>query len=96
MIIACEGVTLKFDSVDAEFSSSALDPVTDQRQTNRFYSYAQVSFGAKNEGRVDGRYLYFNENAFTKPDCQNLLYCQFLNLRSSLFKELEVKYLLSL
>ena len=40
--------------------------------------------------------MYFDENAFTKLDCKNLLYCQFLNLRSSLFKELEIKYLLSL
>ena len=86
MIIACEGVTLKFNSVDAEFSTSPLDPAADQRKTNRLYSYAQVSFGAKNEGRLDGRYLYFDENAFTKLDCKNLLYCQFLNLRSSLFK----------
>ena len=96
MIIACDGVILKFDSVDAEFSSSPLDPAADQRKTNRFYSYVQVSFGAKNESRVDGLYLYFDENAFTKLDCKNLLYCQFLNLRSSLCKELDIKYLVSL
>ena len=96
MIIACEGVILKFDSVDAEFSSSPLDPAADQRKTNRFYSYAQVSFGAKNEGILDGRHLCFSENAFTKLDCQNLLYCQFLNMRSSLFEELDVIFLISL
>ena len=90
------GVCLKFDSSDVEFSSSPLDPAADQRKTNRFYSHAQVSFGAKNESRVDRRYLYFDENAFTKLDSKNLLYCQFLNLRSSLFKGLDVKYLLSL
>ena len=78
MVIACEGVILKFDSVDAEFSSSPLDPAADQRKTNRFYSYAQVSFGAKNEARVDGLYLYFNENAFTKLDCKNYYTVNFL------------------
>ena len=40
MVIACDSVILKFDSVDAEFSSSPLDPAADQRKTNRFYSYA--------------------------------------------------------
>ena len=52
--------------------------------------------GAKNNGVLDLMKLQFNENAFTKADCRNLLYCQFLNLRSSLIKELELKYLLSL
>ena len=96
MVIACDGVMLKFNSVDAEFSSSPLDPVADQRKTNCFYSYAQVNFGAKNKSRVDGLYLCFNESAFTKLDYKNLLYCQFLYLRGSLFQKLDVKFLLSL
>ena len=88
MVVALGGAILKFDSVDAEFCSSPLDPAADQRKTNRFFTLAQVSLGAANVGIIDDKYLNFVENAFTKLDGHNLMYCQFLNLRGSLFKEL--------
>ena len=96
MIVACNDVILKFNTVDAEFPRLPLGPAADQNKANQFYSYAQVSVGAKSEGRLDGRHLYFDENMFTKLEYYNLLYCQFLNMRSSLYKELDVKLLLSL
>ena len=53
-----------------------------------------MSLGTANVGMMNGDYIRFDENAYTKLDGRNLLYCLFLNLRGSLFKELEVKYLM--
>ena len=55
-----------------------------------------MSLGTKNNVVIGDRTMYFDNNAYIKFDGRNLYYCQFLNMRHSSFRELEVKYLISL
>ena len=66
---------LRFDSVNVDFSSSPVFPSIDQQKTNNYFSLALVSFGAANKGSLNGKLISFNENAYTKLDSRNLMYC---------------------
>ena len=96
MIELNAGVVINHDSIETDFMSSPILTLQNEYNVSDYYAYGDVSLGIANNVKLGDMMIKFKENAVMKFNARNLMYCQFLNLRGSMFNHLDAQYLIYL
>ena len=92
-------VSCRFDEGDVEFLSSAVTPDYSEYDTSRYYNMPVVSLGAPSYVEIGDNIVLLASGAllhYNTFNCQNLVFCKYLNLRNTDVNSIMVKYLLFL